>query len=222
MGGEKRKHQDQGGGAASGKRVKKRNFYSEASKGRSNNGEIRGPGIWITCERRKEAKSVTEAYDLLNEVELTPKSSFRLVCLKIHSFPFSTKNYPQIADKLYPETISDTLTLPDGDGSLKDDDESIEAQIARELEGLKPNSPNRRKTRFTSIKTNTECRQCAPATSMSWGLILVSLFPYIQSYGYHAYHLVIQWFWSQALWRTCKEVDRLVQGKSNNMLDLCL
>lgn len=43
---------------------KKRKYYSEGARA----GEIRGKGIWFTCERRKEAKAVFEAYDLLNEV----------------------------------------------------------------------------------------------------------------------------------------------------------
>lgn len=35
---------------------------------RQRSGEIRGPGIWFTCERNKEARAVAEAYDLLDEV----------------------------------------------------------------------------------------------------------------------------------------------------------
>lgn len=62
MAGEKRK---QRGGANSARDAKRRR-YDPKQMYRS--GEIRGPGIWFTCDRRKEAKAVVEAYDLLNEV----------------------------------------------------------------------------------------------------------------------------------------------------------
>lgn len=53
-----------GGGRSSGNQQKRRKYFNEGRRA----GEIRGTGIWFTCERRKEAKSVFEAYDLLNEV----------------------------------------------------------------------------------------------------------------------------------------------------------
>lgn len=62
--GEKRKgHADGAQGHA-----KKRRFIAAAHKMQARGGEIRGPGLWITCDRRKEGRAVTEAYDILNEV----------------------------------------------------------------------------------------------------------------------------------------------------------
>jgi hypothetical protein len=71
MAGQKRKHR---GGSHGDSRdrgdASKRRRYDPKQMYRS--GEIRGPGIWFTCDRRKEAKAVIEAYDLLNEVRTFP------------------------------------------------------------------------------------------------------------------------------------------------------
>ena len=53
-----------GGGGGAGWSSSSSNRYSY----RQRSGEIRGPGIWFTCERNKEARAVAEAYDLLDEV----------------------------------------------------------------------------------------------------------------------------------------------------------
>lgn len=70
---EKRKASGSRDGGSGGKPAKKSRYHEYNSKSggaRRDLAEIRGPGFWITCQRRKEAKGVTEAYDLLNEVRL--------------------------------------------------------------------------------------------------------------------------------------------------------
>ncbi|CAD6580050.1 MAG: hypothetical protein CYPHOPRED_001073 [Cyphobasidiales sp. Tagirdzhanova-0007] len=138
MSSKKREGQGQSGRSDLGGRSKKRKFYAEAAKSGYHSSEIRGPGLWITCERRKEAKSVTEAYDLLNE----------------------------IADKLYPETAASVSGATNGNNGDGDGGEDIEAQIARELDGMQAKGPNKKKLRFMSVKTNTECRK--PILCLVW------------------------------------------------------
>ena len=149
MAGDKRK-QRAGGGA--GDRDAKRRRYDPKQMYRS--GEIRGPGIWFTCDRRKEPKAVGEAYDLLNEVSW---SSTRCDC-------HETDPYMQVADELYPETAQSGQA--DGDNNHDEDvEESIEDAIARELASIQPKGrESKKKMRFSSVKTNTEC--CASALSI--------------------------------------------------------
>ena len=151
MSSKKREGQGQSGRSDLGGRSKKRKFYAEAAKSGYHSSEIRGPGLWITCERRKEAKSVTEAYDLLNEVgqRLYGFGKRRLTCMDLS----------QIADKLYPETAASVSGATNGNNGDGDGGEDIEAQIARELDGMQAKGPNKKKLRFMSVKTNTECRK---------------------------------------------------------------
>ena len=102
--------------------------------------------MWITCDRRKEAKTVTEAYDILNEVSCDKAS----VNLLMHLMK-------QAADRLYPRTEVDG-TQNDDDGD--DAEESIEDQIARELQSIQGEKGKGKKNtaRFTSVKTDVECR----------------------------------------------------------------
>jgi hypothetical protein len=77
MAGEKRERDGgRGGGRGGGntdRQAKRRKYAAAAgkSKAKSNTGEIRGPGLWLSCVRRKEAISTSEAYDLLNDVCLS-------------------------------------------------------------------------------------------------------------------------------------------------------
>lgn len=74
MAGEKRQRGGAGSGGSRGgneDRSAKRRRYAAAagkSKAKAAAGEIRGPGLWLSCARRKEAISTSEAYDLLNDV----------------------------------------------------------------------------------------------------------------------------------------------------------
>lgn len=116
--------------------------------GRGGAQEIRGPGMWITCDRRKEAKTVTEAYDILNEVSCDKASVF---------LRYADALDHQAADRLYPRTEVDG-TQNDDDGD--DAEESIEDQIARELQSIQGEKGKGKKNtaRFTSVKTDVECR----------------------------------------------------------------
>lgn len=75
MAGEKRQRGGGSGGRNRGgnedRSAKRRRYAAAAGKTKaraSGVGEIRGPGLWLSCARRKEAISTSEAYDLLNDV----------------------------------------------------------------------------------------------------------------------------------------------------------
>ena len=73
MAGEKRQRNGGGGGGgrSEDRSAKRRRYAAAAGKSKakpSGAGEIRGPGLWLSCARRKEAISTSEAYDLLNDV----------------------------------------------------------------------------------------------------------------------------------------------------------
>ncbi|KAK9893607.1 hypothetical protein P389DRAFT_198854 [Cystobasidium minutum MCA 4210] len=156
MAGEKRQRGGGSGGRNRGgnedRSAKRRRYAAAAGKTKaraSGVGEIRGPGLWLSCARRKEAISTSEAYDLLNDV----------------------------ADRLYPGTStqatqgsSKDLESDNNNGNAEEveDEDDIEAQIAKELEDLQPaRDPDtgKKKMRFQGVRTDTECLiwiSCAP------------------------------------------------------------
>lgn len=72
MGGDKRQRSGGGGGGTTDRQAKRRRYAAAAkqSKSRTGAGEIRGPGLWLSCVRKKEAITTSEAYDLLNDVSV--------------------------------------------------------------------------------------------------------------------------------------------------------
>lgn len=86
----------------------------------------------------------------------------------------------QVADRLYPETSkqategsSKDLEQQDSAGDVEEDD--IEAQIAKELEDLQPAvdpETGKKKMRFQSARTDTECCESNASYSVITLLIL--------------------------------------------------
>ena len=156
---------------------KKKNYYVSKRP-------VGGRGIFVTCIRGKEKRSLDEFMDLMEEVSATCN------CLKVvrrsHAlrFPISL-SVLQTADSIYPQSRLDELALtrthrqaasgtgPEGpelaenSASEDDEDESIEASIARELAELKNSNTKGKgkpsgqlkgpKPRFQSVETSTEC-----------------------------------------------------------------
>lgn len=70
----------------------------------------------------------------------------------------------QVADRLYPETSRQaTASTSNGaEGQADEDQDDIEAQIAKELEELQPArdpETGKKKMRFQGARTDTECRE---------------------------------------------------------------
>lgn len=159
---------------------------------------VGGRGIFVTCIRGKESRAQAEVLDLLDEV----RPAVLQPALGAHSLLFAFPH--QVADRIYPaERVAEleqvrahriaTLQAEQGEvPAVEDDgepsseeDESIEASIARELEELKSagkkgkgkadGKPKGPKPRFQGVETNTECREpCRPLRLCYCALLLTA------------------------------------------------
>jgi tRNA acetyltransferase TAN1 len=103
-------------------------------------------GIWATCAMKKEAKSVADLRDLFQEVGVM---SSRIESSTNSFGELLTRN--QYLSKMYEVNRVDG-TAEDGESDSEEGD--IEADIQKELEGIrKPTT----KPLFTSVKLDTQC-----------------------------------------------------------------
>uniref|UniRef100_D8QIH2 THUMP domain-containing protein n=2 Tax=Schizophyllum commune (strain H4-8 / FGSC 9210) TaxID=578458 RepID=D8QIH2_SCHCM len=94
---------------------------------------IEGPGIWATCPRGKERQTVGELYDLFESL--------------------SAEIWPP-AEGEVGETEGPSTESANADDSDSDEDLSIEAQIAKEVAGIKKPAAEKR---IQNCHTDTQC-----------------------------------------------------------------
>ncbi|ORY84636.1 hypothetical protein BCR35DRAFT_351747 [Leucosporidium creatinivorum] len=119
---------------------------------------VGGRGIFVTCIRGKEQRSQAEFMDLLDEVADRIYPADRLAELALLRAHRTAQPDAQTAN---PEGMDED------EASSEEEDESIEASIARELAELQsagkkrkapqPGKPKGPKPRFQSVETSTEC-----------------------------------------------------------------
>lgn len=156
---------------------------------------IKGPGIFVTCVRGKEARAVSEMYGLLNEVSLYLSCSHLVTCFLTSDASSST--FPKYADLIYPKvsTSQPPLAGPSGqvpdqhDEDDQDDDEDPDfprpaklpvvdlADDEEEVDGgmdieslmrkeLHEMKKPKAEWRFRSVKTGTDCREFSSTAKM--------------------------------------------------------
>ncbi|GAQ04361.1 uncharacterized protein C25H2.10c [Aspergillus lentulus] len=100
-------------------------------------------GVFVTCDMGREGKCIAEALDLFSQVSIMPRLALHYMTL------------PNLIHGIYQSVESAASNTRDEDSGSDEDEGDIEAQIRKEIEGLKPGSAKQRQ--FQAIRMEMPC-----------------------------------------------------------------